>query len=131
MIALRIIRVILVVAGLAAATLGLVMIATDARVSGGTLGASWTCEADSGAADMRCTTNGASYSGPGGLVNTIGWLGLPIGGVALIGAAIALGQFDRPRTVAVPVENLAAASGPVPPGRGHQPMQGGASPGRW
>jgi hypothetical protein len=123
MLALRILRVIFIVAGLGVAILGLVMIAAEAKVSGGTVGAQWTCEADSAVGGMRCQTNGGSYSGPGGLVDVLGWLGLSVGGLTLIGAAIALGQFDRPR--------VAAAPGPMQSGHAPQPMQGGPSPGRW
>ncbi len=123
MLALRIIRVILIVAGIGVATLGLVMMAAEAKVIGGTVGAQWTCEADSAAGGMRCQTNGGSYSGPGGLVDTLGWLGLSIGGITLIGAAIAIGQFDRPRVAAAPGQ---MQSGHAPP-----QMQGGAPPGRW
>ncbi|QFU92273.1 hypothetical protein [Amycolatopsis sp. YIM 10] len=127
MIALRVVRVFLIVAGLALAALGLIMIATEAKVSGGTVGVSWTCDpvrnANSG---LRCNTDSGSYSGPGGLVNTLGWLGLPIGGVALIGAAIALGQFERPRGATV---NPAMMPGraPAQPGR----AQGGVPPATW
>jgi hypothetical protein len=123
MVALRIIRVIFIVAGLAVATLGLVMIAVEAKVSGGNVFAAWTCEANTGSANMECSLHQGSYSGPGGLVDVIGWLGLSIGGLTLIGAAIALGQFDRPRVAATP--------GPPPSGHAPQQMQGGGPPGRW
>jgi hypothetical protein len=123
MLALRIIRVILIVAGIGVATLGLVMMATEARVTGGPISATWTCEADGGSGGMRCTTGPATYAGPGGLVDTLGWLGLSIGGLTLIGAAIALGQFDRPRVAATP--------GPMQSGHAPPQMQGGAPPGRW
>lgn len=124
---LRVLRVIFVVSGIGLAALGLIMIAADARTSGGGLSASWRCEQRS--ERLECYTTGGHYGGPGGVVNLVGWLGLPIGGVVLVGAAIALGQFDRPRQPSAPGPQYSGAPGPgqQPP----QPTPGGRPPGSW
>lgn len=126
---LRIVRVALIVLGIGAAGVGIIMIAVDARMSGGPLTASWSCRSEGGgtSARMTCKTDTATYGGPGGLVDTISYLSLTIGGVALIGAAVAIGQFDRTRIAAAPAQRPGPApSGPPFPPPGHQvpPGQG-------
>lgn len=127
---LRIVRVILIVLGIGAAALGIIMITVDARVSGGPLTASWSCrpEGSGTSAGMTCRTNSATYAGPGGLVDTLSYLSLTIGGVALIGAAVAIGQFDRTRIAAAPVQRPA---GPPMPPPGHQMPPGHGHAGAW
>ncbi|NUT99311.1 MAG: hypothetical protein HOY78_45630 [Saccharothrix sp.] len=117
MIFLRIVRIALIVLGIGAAAAGVVSIAVDAKVSGGPIAATWTCKSEgTGAtAQVNCTTGSATYAGPAGLVDTLSYLGLTIGGVALIGAAVAIGQFDRTRITTAP-----SPTGPVPAGPGPQ-----------
>lgn len=126
---LRIVRVALIVLGIGAAAFGIIMIAVDARMSGGPITASWSCSAPgTGAgARMTCKTDTATYAGPGGLVDTLSYLGLTIGGVALIGAAVAIGQFDRTRIAAAPAPNQRVThAGPPMPPPGHGPQAGHA-----
>ncbi|WP_434452383.1 hypothetical protein [Lentzea sp. E54] len=123
MVFLRIVRIALIVLGIIAAALGIILIAVDAKVSGGPLEASWSCtNSGSGTtARMTCKTQSARYSGPSGLTDTISYLGLTIGGVALIGAAVAIGQFDRTRIAAAPAQRPGPMhSGPPFPGPGPQ-----------
>ncbi|MEJ2856006.1 MULTISPECIES: hypothetical protein [unclassified Saccharothrix] len=126
MIFLRVVRVILIVLGIGTAALGIILITVDARMSGGPIAASWSCKSEGTgtAARMNCKTESATYAGPGGLVDTLSFLSLTIGGVALIGAAVAIGQFDRPRTPTAPKPT---PMGPPPPPPGHVPQQ---APGR-
>lgn len=121
---LRIVRVVLIVLGIGAAALGIILIAVEAKLTGGPITASWSCtNSGSGtSARMTCKTDSATYYGPGGMVDTISFLGLTIGGVALIGAAAAIGQFDRTRITAPPAQRLGMVpAGPQmpPPGHGH------------
>ena len=114
---LRFLRVFFVVAGLALSALGLIMMAVfgGTGTTGGHVVARWSCEPDGDR--MACQTEDVNYAGPRGVIDGLGWLGYSIGGVALIGAAVALGQFDRPRQQAVP---------------GHQyPVAAGRQPGTW
>lgn len=145
MIFLRIVRIALIVLGIGAAAAGVISIAVDARVSGGPITATWTCKSEgTGAtAQMNCKTGPATYAGPSGLVDTLAYLSLTIGGVALIGAAVAIGQFDRTRITAAPgpAGPIPAGPGPLgpnpmgpplgspPPGHGPQPGPG-PQPGR-
>jgi hypothetical protein len=124
---LRIVRVVLIVLGIGAAALGIILIAVDGKLTGGSLNASWSCtNSGSGAsARMSCKTEGAAYYGPGGLADTISFLGLTIGGVALIGAAAAIGQFDRTRITAPPAARpMGMPAGPPLPPPGFGPQQG-------
>lgn len=114
---LRFLRVFFIVAGLALSTLGMVMLAVYGGTgnSGGNVVASWYCDPEGDR--VRCDTNGASYGGPHGVIDGLTWLGYSIGGVALIGAAVALGQFDRPRQPSAPGQQYQAAPGQPPAGR--------------
>lgn len=127
---LRIVRVILIVLGIGAAAVGIIMIAVDARMTGGPISASWSCSTGGtgASARMTCKTDSATYSGPGGLVDTISYLSLTIGGLVLIGAALAIGQFDRTRIAAVQAPNRMGP--PLPPPPGHGP-QGHGHAGTW
>ncbi|MBB4905405.1 hypothetical protein [Actinophytocola algeriensis] len=125
---LRVLRVFFVVAGLGLAALGLIMGAVfgGTGTTGGHVVARWWCEPEGDR--VECQTNDANYAGPRGVIDGLTWLGYSIGGVALIGAAVALGQFDRPRQATGPgpqQQYAAASSGP-----GQQP-QGGRPPGNW
>ncbi len=117
---LRFLRVFFVVAGLSLSALGLIMMAVfgGTGTTGGHVVARWTCEPDG--ERVECQTADVNYAGPRGVIDGLSWLGYSIGGVALIGAAVALGQFDRPRqaTGAGAQQQYAAASGPGqrPPG---------------
>ncbi|MFD0202461.1 MULTISPECIES: hypothetical protein [Saccharothrix] len=136
MIFLRIVRVILIVLGIGTAALGIILIGFDARMTGGPISATWSCKSEgSGAsARMTCQTGSATYAGPGGLVDTLGSLSLTVGGVVLIGAAVAIGQFDRTRISAAPAQGPAGppAGPPLPPsGYGPQAAQGRGPAGTW
>lgn len=131
---LRIVRVVLIVLGIGAAALGIILIAVDARLTGGPITASWSCTSGGSGANARmtCKTDSAIYSGPGGLTDTISFLGLTIGGVALIGAAVAIGQFDRTRIAAPPAGRpMGMPAGPPLPPPGHGPQQGHGHAGSW
>lgn len=119
---LRVLRVFFVVAGLALSALGMIMLAVygGTGTTGGNVTASWYCDPEGDR--VRCDTNGAGFSGPSGVIDGLTWLGYSIGGVALIGAAVALGQFDRPRQQAAPGQQYQAAPGQQP---------GGRQPGTW
>ncbi|TQM80873.1 hypothetical protein FHX81_3222 [Saccharothrix saharensis] len=127
---LRIVRVILIVLGIGTAALGIVLIAVDARMTGGPITASWSCKPEGSGTSGRvtCRTDSATYAGPGGLVDTLSYLGLTIGGVALIGSAVAIGQFDRTRIAAAPAQGPvgppagAPPGPPLPPPPGHGPQ---------
>ncbi|MFJ6675945.1 hypothetical protein ACIQMJ_33010 [Actinosynnema sp. NPDC091369] len=132
---LRIVRVVLIVLGIGTAALGIVLIAVDARMTGGPITASWSCkpEGSGTSGKVTCRTDSATYAGPGGLVDTLSFLGLTIGGVALIGAAVAIGQFDRTRIAAVQgtVGPPAGAPPLPPPGHGPQTAQVRGPGGTW
>ena len=140
MIFLRIVRAALIFLGVGTAALGILLIAFDARVTGGPINASWSCKPEGSGTSgrMTCRTDSATYAGPGGLVDTLSYLGLTIGGVALIGAAVAIGQFDRTRITAAPASRPAMPMGPPPgpplpppPGHGPQVGPGHGQPGGW
>lgn len=122
---LRIVRVILIVLGIGTAALGIILITVDARMTGGPITASWSCkpEGSGTSGTVTCRTDSATYAGPGGLVDTLSYLGLTIGGVALIGSAVAIGQFDRTRIAAgqgaAGPPGGAPAGPPLPPPHGH------------
>jgi hypothetical protein len=134
---LRVVRALLVFLGIGTAALGIILIAVDARVTGGPITASWSCKPEGSGTSgrMTCRTDSATYSGPGGLVDTLSYLGLTIGGVALIGAAVAIGQFDRTRITAAPASGpMGPPSGPPlppPPGHGPQAVPGRGQTGAW
>lgn len=96
---LRVLRVVFIVAGLALMGVGTFMIA-ETKATGGQAVATWTCEPDEPKTSGRstCTVTQMSYTGPGSLGDVVMFAMLPLMGVGLIGAAVALGQFERPRT---------------------------------
>jgi hypothetical protein len=118
---LRFLRVFFVVAGLGLSALGLIMMAVfgGTGTTGGHVVARWSCEPDG--ERVECQTADVNYAGPRGVIDGLTWLGYSIGGVALIGAAVALGQFDRPRQ----------PSAPGPQYQAQQPTQAGRPPGSW
>lgn len=108
---LRFLRVFFVVAGLALSALGMIMLAVfgGTGTTGGHVVARWSCEPDG--ERVACQSEDVDYAGPRGVIDGLTWLGYSIGGVALIGAAVALGQFDRPRQQAAPAQQYQAAPG--------------------
>ncbi|XVV04550.1 hypothetical protein ACQPW3_03795 [Actinosynnema sp. CA-248983] len=134
MIFLRIVRVALIVLGIGVAALGIILITVEARVSGGPITATWTCkqEGTGTTARMNCKTEGATYAGPGGLVDLVSFLGLTVGGAALIGAAVAIGQFDRVRVAPAPNPVRPPVGPPLPPpGPGSGPHMAPGHTGAW
>lgn len=125
---LRVLRVFFVVAGLGLSALGLIMMAVygGTGTTGGHVVARWSCEPDGDR--VECRTADVDYAGPRGVIDGLTWLGYSIGGVALIGAAVALGQFDRPRQPSAPGPQYQASPGAGP---GQQPTQAGRPPGSW
>ena len=121
---LRFLRAFFVVAGLGLSAFGMIMQAVfgGTGTTGGHVVARWSCEPDGDR--VECQSHDVNYAGPGGVIDGLTWLGYSIGGVALIGAAVALGQFDRPRQATGPGPRNQAA-----PGR--QPTQTGHPPGSW
>ena len=106
--------------GLGLAALGLIMSAVfgGTGTTGGHVVARWSCAPDG--ERVECQVDDADYAGPRGVIDGLTWLGYSIGGLALIGAAVALGQFDRPRQT----------PGPQYPAAPAQQVQG-RQPGSW
>ncbi len=115
---LRFLRAFFVVAGLCLSALGMIMLAVfgGTGTTGGHVVAKWWCEPDGDL--VKCQSSDVGYAGPLGVIDGLTWLGYSIGGVALIGAAVALGQFDRPRQATAPGPQYHAA-------------QAGRAPGSW
>lgn len=90
----------LIVAGLALMGIGTSMIA-ETKATGGQVVATWTCEPVEPKTSGRstCTVTQAGYTGPGSIGDVLTWAMLPLMGLGLIGTAVALGQFERPRPV--------------------------------
>lgn len=82
---------------------------------------------------MECLVVNAGYAGPGDLGDVLDFSMMPLIGIGLIGAAIAIGQFERPRVViAAPPGQQTGPAGPPPmqPGQpGQQPRWTGQNPG--
>lgn len=127
---LRIIRVVFVVAGLALLGLGTFLVSGSAK-TGGQIHAQWTCEPDPpNSATVECLVVNAGYAGPGDLGDVIDFSMMPLIGIGLIGAAIAIGQFERPRVaIAAPPGQPAVPTGPPPMQPGQQPRWTGQNPG--
>jgi hypothetical protein len=121
---LRFLRAFFVVAGLCLSALGMIMLAVfgGTGTTGGHVVAQWWCEPDGDL--VKCQSSDVGYVGPLGVIDGLTWLGYSIGGVALIGAAVALGQFDRPRQATAPGPQYQAAPG-------QPPAQAGRAPGSW
>ncbi len=128
---LRFLRVLFVVAGLGLSALGMIMLAVygGTGTTGGHVVARWSCEPEPSGDRVECQSQDVNYAGPSGVIDGLTWLGYSIGGVAMIGAAVALGQFDRPRQATGPgpqQQYAAAGTGP-----GQQQAPGGRPPGSW
>lgn len=123
---LRVIRVVLIVAGLALLGFGTYLVA-DSEKTGGHIHASWTCDPDQSATGgMECRTVNGGYGGPGDLGDVVDFLMMPLIGIGLIGASIAIGQFERRplvATAAPPMQPAATGAPSMQPGQ--QPMQQG------
>jgi hypothetical protein len=128
---LRVLRIVFIVVGLALLGVGASLVA-DTKATGGQVVAQWSCEPDgSSKTRVLCTTRQGSYTGPGSLGDVLSWFTVCLSGIGLILAAIALGQFERPRDFAAAQQpgRPPGPSGPPHPGP-HPGQQPGPHPGQ-
>ncbi len=109
---LRVVRIVLIVAGLALLGIG-ASVLSDTSSTNGSINAVWVCEPERpSSTSVKCQIRQGSFTGPGSSEVLDYQVLLPVG-LGLILAAIALGQFERPK------EAAAQGRPPVPSGPPH------------
>jgi hypothetical protein len=123
---LRVVRIVLIVAGLALLGIG-ASVLSDTSSTSGSINALWVCEPERpSSTSVKCQIRQGSFTGPGSSEVLDYQVLLPVG-LGLILAAIALGQFERPRDFAAAQQ---PGRPPGPSGPPHPGPQPGPHPGQ-